>query len=541
MKYYKEIFMKKERVLLVFVVVFAGIFASGCMKGSKPNAAPENANIKKELTFAAPREMGDINIHLYAGDMTVQDMVFEPLVDNTDDGIKPALAESWDISPDGREYIFHLRKGVRFHDGDPFNATAVKLNFDAILNNIERHGWMSLTKQIKSYEALDENTFRMVLFQAYYPALVELGLTRPFRFISPKNFIDGETKNGVNGYSGTGAWILKEHVPDEYAIFEANSDYWNGKPEIEKLTRKVLPIGLTTLLALQKGEVDILFTNLGADMFDTDALQQITALNRCQIVKSDPVVTKMLIANTSNATSPIGDEAVRLALWYALDRNVIAENIANGMDLPADTLFSAMIPYCNTPLEKRPQDLERSKQLLDESGWSMNGEYRTKGGRLLEITLNYTLSKAGEKAVCEYIQSQCQKIGIKINVVGVASIYEVRILPDFELVFDYTWGAPYDPQSTLSAFQGASSYKVPTSGMKNIDKILASIDSALVEFDEAKRQQFFNYILTEVHQQASFIPITYGALTIVAPSYLTNIGFNQSQYEIPFDRFSYKN
>jgi nickel transport system substrate-binding protein len=210
------------------------------------------------------------------------------------------------------------------------------------------------------------------------------------------------------------------------------------------------------------------------------------------------------------------------------------------MDIAADTLFAKTVPYCNIQLEKRPYDLEKAKQLLESAGWNMNGAYRTKSGKPLEITLNYTISKAGEKAICEYIQSQCQQIGLKVNVEGVDRVVAVRTKPEFELVLDYIWGAPYDPQSTLSAFHGTNSYKLPTSGMKNIDAILKSIDAALVEFDEAKRQQDYTYALTEIHKQASFIPVTYGSLMIVAPVYLENIGFNQSQYEIPFDRFTYK-
>jgi nickel transport system substrate-binding protein len=530
-----------EKAWLAGIVFTAtGILAAGCVKGGALKASQENADVKKALVYAAPTEMSDINIHLYAGDMTVQDMVFDPLVDNTTEGIQPALAESWEISPDGREYIFHLRKGVKFHDGEPFNAEAVKLNFDAILNNAERHSWMSLTKQIKNYEVLDDYTFKLVLSEAYYPALIELGLTRPFRFISPKDFIDGETKIGVRGYSGTGPWILKDHVPDEYAVFDANPDYWKGKPEIEKLTRKVMPIGVTTILALEKGEVDILFTNQGANMFDAEALRQIAMMNTYQIVNSDAIVTKMLLANTGNTSSPVSNENVRLAIWYAIDRNVIAENITNGMDIAADTLFAKTVPYCNVPLEKRPYNLEKAKQLLEDSGWTMDGAYRTKGGKPLEFTLNYTISKAGEKAICEYIQSQCQQIGIKINVEGVDRAVAVRAQPGFDIILDYTWGAPYDPQSTLSAFHGTNSYKLPTSGMKNIDVILKNIDAALVEFDETKRQQNYTYVLTEIHNQASFIPISYGSLMIVAPVYLENIAFNQSQYEIPFEKFTYK-
>jgi nickel transport system substrate-binding protein len=387
---------------------------------------------------------------------------------------------------------------------------------------------------------VDPFTFKLVLTEAYYPTLIELGLTRPFRFISPKDFIDGETMNGVKGYSGTGAWILKEHIPNEYAVFDANPEYWGGKPEIQKLTRRVLPIGQTTLLALEKGEIDILFTNQGADMFDADAMIQLAKMGKYQIVKSAPMMTKMMIANTSNKASPISDENVRLAIWYAIDRTLVADNITNGFDLPADTLFSKSVPYCNVSLEKRPFDLEKAGRLLEDAGWIMNGEYRAKGGKPLEITLNYTLSKAGEKPVCEYIQSQCKKIGLKVNVEGVDSVTKVRTTPDFELAFDYTWGAPYDPQSTLSAFQGPTSYLIPTSGMRNIADIIKDINSALVEFDVTKRQKFYADALREIHNQAAFIPLLYGSLTIIAPTYLENIQFSQSQYEIPFEKFTYK-
>lgn len=532
----------KERMVSVILVIIVGIVVSGCVKGGESNTTKENVNVKKELVYAAPGELGDINAHLYndSGDYAAQDMVFDPLVDNTPDGIAPALAESWDISSDGREYIFYLRKGVKFHDGEPFNAVAVKLNFDAILSNRTLHDWLALINKIETYEVLDEFTFKLVLSEAYYPALIDLGLTRPFRFMSPKTFINGETKNGVNGYAGTGPWMLREHVPDEYAVFEANPDYWKGKPEIERLTRKVLPTGLTTILALEKGEVDILSTNSGGNMFDVDALNQLLASNKYQIVQSPPMVTKMLIANTSNKASPISEENVRLALWYAIDRNLIAENIAKGTEPPADTLFAATVPYCHVPLEKRLVDMAKANQLLEDSGWLMDGAYRAKNGKPLEITLNYAIHKAGEKSVCEYIQNQCQKIGIKLNVEGVDTIYTVRTQPGFELVYDYTFGAPYDPQSTLTSLNSQNSYKIPASGMRNFDAIIKNIKSALVETDEKKRQEFYTSVLTEIHRQAMFIPITYGSLTIVAPVYLENISFNQSQYEIPYERFTYK-
>ncbi|MHB9292114.1 nickel transport system substrate-binding protein [Hollandina sp. SP2] len=510
----------------------------GC---SPREVSGEKVPVKKELVYAAPTELGDINVHLYAGEMIAQDMVFEPLIDNTPEGFAPAMAETWEVSPDGKEYMFHLRKGVTFHDGEPFNAAAVKLNFDAIMNNKDWHTWLGLPNKIKSYEALDAYTFKLVLTEAYYPALIELGLTRPFRFISPKCFIDGETKNGVSGHAGTGPWILQEHVPNDYAVFAANPDYWKGKPEIEKLTRRVLPIGATTLLALEKGELDILFTNWGADMFDADALTSIMESSKYQVVRSDPVATKMLIVNTNNTDSPIKDIPVRLAIWYALDRKQIARDISKGMDLSADTYFSSNIPYADIPLEIRQADIEKAKQLLDEAGWIEHGEYRSKNGNPLEITLHYTVTKAGEKPVCEYIQSQCKKIGMKVTVEGVEQVLRVlRFTPEFELLYDYSQGLPYDPHNSLLGLNAEDTYLGATRGLENFDEIMRNVNAAVVEFDEAKRQEFYTYVLSEIHRQALFIPLTYESITFIAPPYLDNIGFNQTMWEIPFERITYR-
>ena len=103
---------------------------AGCgetTQGSKAESA-----IRDEIIYATAKDIHDMNPHLYTGSMPAQGMVYESLVENTKEGIKPLLAESWDISEDGTTYTFHLRKNVKFHDGEPFNAEAVKLNIDAV-------------------------------------------------------------------------------------------------------------------------------------------------------------------------------------------------------------------------------------------------------------------------------------------------------------------------------------------------------------------------------------------------------------------------
>ncbi|MGO4372781.1 ABC transporter substrate-binding protein, partial [Paenibacillus sp. MCAF20] len=129
--------------MLLFIVSI--ILLAGCSQ-SKTEEAGGSADIEEatELVYASSKDINDMNPHLYAGSMPAQGMVYESLVENTVEGIKPLLAESWEISNDGKTYTFHLRKDVKFHDGEPFNAEAVKQNIEAVQSNAEKHAWIKL-------------------------------------------------------------------------------------------------------------------------------------------------------------------------------------------------------------------------------------------------------------------------------------------------------------------------------------------------------------------------------------------------------------
>ena len=92
---------------------------------------------------------------------------------------------------------------------------------------------LDMINEIERHEVVDSHTWRLVLKHPYYPTLIELGLLRPFRFISPSCFIDGQTRNGVRGLVGTGPWVLKEHKENQYALFTANPSYWGEKPRLQ--------------------------------------------------------------------------------------------------------------------------------------------------------------------------------------------------------------------------------------------------------------------------------------------------------------------
>lgn len=160
------------------------VVLTGC--GQQANQDDEAGAAKDELVFASTKDIRDINPHLTGGELAAQNMVFESLVVNTADGVQPKLAESWEISPDGLTYTFHLRKNVVFSDGEAFNAEAVKKNIDAVVSNYDKNAWLNLVQEIDNTKVVDEHTLALTLKHPYYPTLEELGLTRPFRMISPK-------------------------------------------------------------------------------------------------------------------------------------------------------------------------------------------------------------------------------------------------------------------------------------------------------------------------------------------------------------------
>ncbi|MGO4546767.1 nickel ABC transporter substrate-binding protein [Paenibacillus sp. 2TAB23] len=531
----------KAAVLLTFLLVI--VLLAGCGKGNNNKKVAEKQVL--ELVYATAKDVNDMNPHLYPGSLAAQGIVYESLVENTPEGIKPQLAESWNISEDGKVYTFQLRKNVKFHDGEPFNAEAVKLNIEAVQRNAAKHAWIKLSSKLDNVVVIDEHTVQLKLKEPYYPTLLELSMTRPYVFLSPKDFLNGETKDGVAGYNGTGPYKLDEQVTEQFARFAANEKYWNGAPLVKTITAKVLPAGETTLLALQKGEVNFVFTDdRGTDSIDVDAMQRLADSGDYQIVRSKSMNTKMIVANSSNTASPVSEKAVREAIWQSIDRETISRTIFNETETPAETLFSLNVNYADVGLQKRDYNLEAAAKLLEDAGWTNDGgaAVRTKDGRQLSIKLYYDVNAASQKTQAELLQSETTKIGMKLELVGEESpaIANRRSTGDYELLFNQTWGLAYDPQSTITAFATESAYRFTTSGIPQAEELYRKIEAVMVSTDEETRKALYKDILTIVHDEAVFIPITNGSVTIVAPSDLQGISFKQTQYELPFEQMRFE-
>ncbi|WP_110954924.1 nickel ABC transporter substrate-binding protein [Anaerosinus massiliensis] len=525
---------KLQRWLFILSIFCLSVSLVGCGEN-------KTQQIKKELVYASTKDIRDINPHLYGGEIAAQAMVFEPLVYDSKDGIKPGLAETWEISEDGLVYTFHIRQGVKFTDGESLNAEAVKKNFDVVIANKARHAWLDMINQIDHGEVVDEYTYKLVLKNPYYPTLQELALSRPFRIISPKCFKEGETKNGVTGYAGTGPYILTEHKEKQYAIFTANQSYWGEKPKIETIKWRVMPDHQTILLALKKGEIDLLFGADG-DMIDLDSFAALKKEGKYEAAMSEPIASRAILIN---AHQPItSDRNVREAFQYIVNKEAIADGILNGTETVANTLLSSTVPYCNVPLEKRVYDLEKAKRILDRIGWKVGEDgYRYKDGKKMTVTIYYNSNNAQEQTISEYLQSDMKAAGVDLQIVGEEkqAFLDRQKAGDFDLQYSLSWGAPYDPQSYLS------SWRIPAHGdyqaQKGIEKkpwLDDKIGKVLAEGDKEKRQMMYQEILTYIHEECVYLPLTYSRTKAVYSPGLKGVGFNLSQYEIPFEKMYFE-
>ncbi|MES0265221.1 nickel ABC transporter substrate-binding protein [Citrobacter sedlakii] len=492
-----------------------------------------------EITTAWPVNVGPLNPHLYTpNQMFAQSMVYEPLVKYQADGsVKPWLAKSWTHTADGKTWTFTLRDDVTFSNGEPFDAPAAAENFRVVLDNRQRHAWLELANQIVDVKALGKTELQITLKSAYYPFLQELSLPRPFRFIAPSQFKDNETLRGIKAPIGTGPWVLKESKLNQYDVLVRNERYWGDKPPIRQITVKVIPDPTTRAVAFETGDVDLLYGNEGLLPLDTFARFSQNPAYRTQL--SQPIETVMLALNSAKA--PTNELAVREALNYAVNKKSLIDNALYGTQQVADTLFAPSVPYANIGLTPRQYDPQQAKTLLENAGWKLPAgkDIREKMGQPLRIELSFIGTDALSKSMAEIIQADMRKIGVDVALIGEeeSSIYARQRDGRFGMIFNRTWGAPYDPHAFMSSMRVPShaDYQAQQ-GLADKPIIDKEIGEVLETTDETTRQALYKDILTRLHNDAVYLPISYVSMMVVAKPELGEIPYAPIASDIPFEQ-----
>lgn len=286
-------------------------------------------------------------------------------------------------------------------------------------------------------------------------------------------------------------------------------------------------------MALESGEIDLIF---GKNMLDADAISQYVESDEFEVALSDPTSTRHIVLNTTNDI--LNDTSVRQALQHATNRKAISEGIFYGLEKPDDTLYATTVPYCDIDLEPYEYNTDTASAMLEEAGWTMGDDgVREKDGKKLELDLLYNSDSVTEKTISEYLQSEYLKLGISLNIHGEEeqSYRDNMKAGNFDMVFNICWGMPYDPQSSLAAMRAPvyGDYAAQL-GLADKEEIDQAITSILTTTDETERQELYEYVLTRLHEDAVYIPLTFECNKALYTTELQGVHFGTDQYDVPF-------
>jgi peptide/nickel transport system substrate-binding protein len=357
-------------------------------------------------------------------------LIYDQLVRPSKDGTKlePGLAESWTVTPDGKEFRFKLRD-TKFSNGSPVTAADVVFSLKRAAG--EKSEWGRFFRPITNYEVVDDRTIVMKLDKPFTPILNNLAMFSAS--ILPAKLVQEQGEKFFDAPVGSGPFILKSWSRGQKQELVRNPNYWEqGKPALDGATIEVVPEDNARVLKLKAGELDAIIS---------------VPYNQADSLKSDKNITVGLapvfridMVQLNNTKPPFTDVRVRQALNYALDKEAIIKGILRGNAKPAISSIPIMA-YHNTAVQPYPVDLEKAKALLKEAG--------------LPDGFKSTMLVAGGdvtgRQVASAIQASLKKIGIEIELRTIegSSLYSTTKSGNYEMALGHATSDTIDPDQSI--------------------------------------------------------------------------------------------
>ena len=520
--------MKKKISLMLAAALTAGLALTGC-GGSKTSDTTDNtAGAENESTAEVKGVDVDTTDYLVAAlnadiqtadvqktskDYEVPFNIFDRLVDvevGTDGNSKivPSLAESWDISDDGLEYTFHLRQGVKFHNGNDFTAEDVAYTFHRMLT-VEGGVNTEFIDQIKGAdELLAGETDTLEGVEVVDDYTIKVTLKEPFA-----GFLASISSPGVSIYDseateaagdqfgmdpavtvGTGPFEFSSWSFNNQLVLTRNEDYWKGASGLPGVVIKIIPDTETQSMMFESGELDILDLDYAADSAD-----RFTETYPDQIVQGPRVGIVYFTMNFNK--EPFQDVRVRKAVQMSIDRQAILDALYGGRGQVEQGIFPHGLIGFNPDQEEIKYDPEAAKALLAEAGYA--------DGFDMEIAADSSASDTMTMAL-EIVSDQLAEVGIRAEIKNYDESTWLETRKSGELgSFMSTWSADYnDPDNFIYTFFGNEektrirSINYPdTEVMERVAKArtLVNEDERLAEYKALEEKL--------IHEDAAWVPM----------------------------------
>jgi dipeptide transport system substrate-binding protein len=387
--------------------------------------------------------------------------------------VVPGLAERWDISPDGKTYTFHLRRGVKWHSNRIFKPTR---NFDAddVVFSFERqwkenhpffkvtssnHSYfndMGLPALMKSVEKLDAYTVRITLNEPEAPFLADLAME--FAAIQSKEYADAMLKAGTaekidQEPIGTGPYFLLQYQKDAVIRYRAFADYWEGKAKIDDLVFSITPDAAVRWAKLQKGECHIMPYPNPADL---DAMRRTPSV---EVLEQPGLNIGYLAYNTTK--KPFDDVRVRKALNMAVNKKAIIDAVYLSTGVAAKNPIPPSMWSYNDDIKDDPFDPAAAKKLLSEAGYP-NGFSTDLWAMPVQRPYN-----PNARRIAELMQADLAKIGVTAEIKSFEwGEYRKRAQNGEHMMAQLGWtGDNGDPDNFLHSLLGCNSARTDGSNI----------------------------------------------------------------------------
>jgi len=495
--------MKACRILVALVALVLG--STACVNEM---ARGEHTKVVYGLTLAPSGIDPHVDVSAELG--IPLSSVYDTLVFRTHEGkFVAGLAESWEISDDGTEYLFRLRHGVKFHDGTDFNAEAVRRSLERIVDpNTRSRKAVLLLGPYDRCEVVDDYTVRIVLREPFAPLLDSLSQV----YLAPASpsALDKWGDDYQFHQVGTGPFMMKEYTPGDRLVLERNPDYsWapetyerQGPAVVDEIEFRFLVEPSVRAMALQSGDVDIVGE---IPPQDAGVIEDASDLELLAV----PIPGVPLVGFLNSTRPPTDDLLVRQALLYATDRQAIVNTVFGGLSPvavgPLSHNHQNFAPELESLYEYSP---DTAASLLEKAGWQLSGGangIRTKDGESLQVDA-YVMSWGLVPEVAELLQAQWQQVGVDLVINRVTFTAAVAAARDgkHNLIFWSEAGTDGDLLRTFFHSDNVGLRNWSVVSMPELDEML---DAARREGDSESRNELYKRVQATVMEQALILPI----------------------------------
>ena len=490
--------------------VVGGICAALLLFGSLSCSSKPDPETLVMIIESSPANL-DPRVGLDAQSERIDDLLFDDLLTRDDHlNVQPGLAERWEI-PDSRTYIFHLRRGVKFHDGGSLTSRDVKWTFDSLLQGKIRSTKSGAYRLVDRIDAPDDST---VVFRLKEPfATLLWNLSDGAIGIVPYGSGDEMSSKPI----GSGPFRLVSAQLDREIVIERNQDYWGQKARVNRVRFIVVPDTTTRALELRKGSADIAINALTADMIV--ALQRESKL---EVLRAPGTVLSYLAFNLRDPM--LRDVRVRQALAFAIDRRPMLQYLSRGFARPADSVLPPESWAYNAEVAHYPYNPERARQLLEQAGYSAVNGVR------FHLMMK-TSTEETTRLMAAVLQQQLHDVGITLDIrtFEFATFFSDVTRGAFQL-YSLRWiGGNEDPDIFEYVFHSA---RFPPLGANRgyyaNPRVDALIDQARSQLDPNTRKQLYAELQGILAQQLPYINLWYQDNVLVHSKRVRNLTLNPS-------------